>query len=68
MIQILAVVCTLTAPLQCKDLRLSFMAESVTPQQCFLYGQMELAKWSQVHPNWRVHKFSCSRSGTFAKA
>lgn len=67
MIEVVALVCSMQAPLRCKDLHLSFAAESITPQQCMMYGQIELAKWTVEHPNWQIHKFSCGRAGRFAK-
>ena len=68
MIEVLALICSLSEPEKCKDLRLSFAAENLTPFQCFHYGQMELAKWREGHPNWRVAKFRCGHVGQFAKA
>jgi hypothetical protein len=68
MIEVVAMVCFIQEPDRCKDIRLSFAAESVTPQQCMMYGQMELAKWTAGHPNWQIRKFSCGRVGKFAKA
>ncbi|HEX9881101.1 MAG TPA: hypothetical protein VGA65_01195 [Hyphomicrobium sp.] len=47
---------------------LSFAADSVTPQQCMMYGQFELAKWTNEHPGWQVkHGFKCGRAGRYAK-
>jgi hypothetical protein len=68
MIEVVAMVCFIQEPDRCKDIRLSFAAEAVTPQQCMMYGQMELAKWTGEHPNWQIRKFSCGRVGKFAKA
>jgi len=67
MIEVVALVCTMQAPLRCKDVHLSFAADSVTPQQCMMYGQMELAKWTMGHPNWAIRKWSCGRAGRYAK-
>jgi hypothetical protein len=68
MIEVVAIVCFITEPEKCKDVHLTFAAQSVTPQQCMMYGQMELAKWSQGNPNWEIRKFSCGRAGKYAKA
>ena len=68
MIEVVALVCSIQAPLRCKDVRLTFAANSVTPQQCMMYGQMELAKWTEGHPNWQIKKWKCGRAGQFAKA
>ena len=67
MIEVVALVCSMQAPLQCKDIHLSFAADSVTPQQCMMYGQFELAKWTVGHPNWQIRKWSCGRAGRYAK-
>ena len=42
-------------------------ADNVTPVSCMMYGQPELAKWTEGHPNWRVRRFTCRLAGTFAK-
>jgi len=68
MIEVVALVCSMQAPLRCKDVKLSFAAETFTPQQCMLYGQFELAKWTNEHPGWEVkHGFKCGVAGRFAK-
>ena len=67
MIEVIALVCTVMAPLQCKNVKLSFADDSVTPQQCFLYGQSELAKWTLDHPGWIIaHGFKCGPAGRYA--
>jgi hypothetical protein len=68
MIEVVALVCSMQAPLRCKDVHLSFAAESFTPQQCMMYGQMELAKWRNEHPGWFIaHGFKCGQAGRYAK-
>jgi hypothetical protein len=68
MTEIVALVCTLMSPLQCRDLHLVFAAEQVTPFQCFLYGQTELGKWVSEHPGWQIkHGFKCAPLGRYAK-
>jgi hypothetical protein len=67
MIEVIALACTVMAPLQCKNVKLSFAAESITPQQCMMYGQMELAKWIGDHPGWMIsHGFKCGPAGRYA--
>jgi len=68
MIEVVAIVCSIQVPNRCKDVHLSFAAESVTPQQCMMYGQAELAKWTVGNPEWQIRKFTCGRSGRYAKA
>ena len=67
MLEILAIACTLLAPLQCKNVKLSFAAENPTPFQCAMYGQTELAKWKLEHPGWFIaHGFKCGPAGRYA--
>ncbi len=40
---------------------------SVTPQQCMMNGQMEMAKWIGEHPNWQIKKWRCGIAGQMAK-
>jgi len=68
MIELVLSVCLIQAPATCKDVKLSYMADRVTPQQCMMYGQSEIAKWTEGHPKWRVKKWSCGRAGVLAKA
>ena len=67
MIELLATVCLITTPAQCKDVHLSYTADSVTPHQCMMFGQAELAKWSEGHPKWRIEKWKCQKPGEVAK-
>lgn len=67
MIELAMTVCLLSEPVRCKPVHLTFEAESVTPQQCISYGQVEMAKWTEDHPNWRVAKFSCRPAGQVAR-
>ena len=67
MIEIVVAVCMIDEPERCKDVRLTYMAESVTVQQCMTLGQSEIAKWSEGHPNWRVARWSCGTARHMAK-
>ena len=44
-----------------QDLALSFSAEAenVTPMQCMMQAQTELAKWFSEHPGLRVARYKC---------
>lgn len=68
MIELVLSACSILHGAQCKTERLTYMAQSVTPHQCMLYGQAEIAKWTETHPNWRVHKWSCGPRREVAKA
>jgi len=68
MIEVVALVCSIQVPTRCKDVNLAFAGEAVTPQQCMMYGQFELAKWTVGNPEWQIRKFSCGRAGRISKA
>ncbi len=67
MIEIVLSVCSIVQGATCKDVRLTYMAEAVTPFECMMYGQAEIAKWSEGHPNWRVAKWTCGQARQVAK-
>ena len=66
MIELIAVVCTIHG--LCKDVALSYSEVSVTPMQCMMQAQPQLARWVTEHPGWMVKRWSCGRSGVYAKA
>lgn len=66
MIEIAAAVCMVGSAQHCRDIVLSFQADNVTPASCMMYGQSELAKWTEGHPNWRIAHFTCRPAGKFA--
>jgi hypothetical protein len=68
MIEILVSFCLVDNPDKCQQVPLNFAAASITPQQCMVLGQAEMAKWMQAHPNWRPRKWTCGPAGRFAKA
>lgn len=67
MIELVVAVCMIDQPSHCRDVYLNFEAENVTPQQCMMYGQMEMAKWIGDHPGYRIMKWRCGRAGQMAK-
>jgi hypothetical protein len=68
MLELVVSVCLFADPAKCKDVRLNFAEENVTPMQCVMNGQIEIAKWVDVHPDWQVKKWGCARAGIMAKA
>lgn len=59
MIEIIVTACMINDLRHCQEEHLSFMAESVTPQQCMKNGQAELVKWAERHPKWHITRWSC---------
>lgn len=70
MFEIVVAVCLLADPAKCKDVHLSYAAEgaAMTPHACMIYGQSEIAKWSEGNPNWAVKRWTCGRPSLMAKA
>jgi hypothetical protein len=52
---------------QCKDVPLVYSDLSLMQWQIGIAAQIEIAKWHEGHPNWRVAKYRCQMPGTFAK-
>lgn len=61
MIELILSTCLVADPVRCKDVTLSFAEAAVTPHACMLYGQSEIAKWMEGHPNWSVTHWRCGR-------
>jgi hypothetical protein len=67
MIEIAAAVCLMSSPQQCRDITITFEADSVSPAMCMTQGQIQLAEWTVSHPNWRIQRFTCRQAGSVAK-
>jgi hypothetical protein len=67
MIELLLSVCLSTEPNSCKDVALSYAAENLTPFQCMMGAQPEIAKWADAHPKWTVKRWTCQPAGQIAK-
>lgn len=64
MIELLFVACMATAPDNCAERSLVFT--DVSPMQCMMGAQPELAKWVNAHPNFEIKSFKC-RMVSFAE-
>jgi hypothetical protein len=67
MIELLMVVCFASSPHHCKDEKLVFAEAGLTVYTCAMRGQIEIAKWANSHPNWRVHGYKCGKLGQVAR-
>jgi len=54
-------VCFIDDPTQCKDVNLTYVEDNVTPIQCVMKAQPEIAKWMEEHPKWVQKKWTCAR-------
>lgn len=66
MIELAAIFCTLIG--NCREVSLIYSPDSVTPMQCMIGAQPELAKWAIEHPGFSVKRWSCRIAGRYAKA
>lgn len=64
MIELLFVACLSTAPDECRERSLLFT--DVSPMQCLMGAQPELAKWTASHPNQEIKSWRC-RTVSFAE-
>ena len=59
--------CLIASPITCKDIEIQVTPENGAslqlPFHCFRQGQIEGAKWIAEHPQWRIAKWSCPRTG-----
>jgi hypothetical protein len=60
MIELVFSACLIADPMTCKDVHLTYQAQQVTLMECALYGQAEMAQWTNLHPQWRVGRFRCA--------
>jgi hypothetical protein len=67
MIEIIVNVCLLADPARCKDVHLTMLEGQVTPFQCMMYGQVEIAKWAEMNPKWQLKRWTCTTAGRFAE-
>lgn len=67
MLELVISVCLLEDHSRCKDVSLTYMAESMTPMQCMMASQPEISKWAAGNPKWFAKKWSCRPAGRVAK-
>lgn len=65
MIELAFVACLSFAPNECENRSLLFT--DVTPSQCMMGAQPELAKWIATHQNWRISSWKCRMLNTSEK-
>ena len=67
MLELMVSVCLISDPARCKDVALTYSAENLTPMQCVMGAQPEIAKWIEAHPKWALKRWTCHRAGRYAK-
>lgn len=57
MIELLFTTCLSAAPDVCQERQMLF--QDVTPTQCMVGAQAELAKWTETHPKEHIAPWKC---------
>lgn len=57
MIELAFIACLSVEPDKCE--RQSLLFTDLTPRQCLMGAQPELAKWVDSHQNWRIASWRC---------
>lgn len=57
MVELLFLACLASSPTQCEQKSMVFL--DVTPMQCIMGAEAELAKWVEQHPKYVVKYFAC---------
>jgi hypothetical protein len=65
-IELLLAVCLIDNPATCKNVSLTYSAEALTPMQCMMRAEPEIAKWITEHPGWQTRRFTCRPAGRYA--
>jgi len=66
MLELILSACLLGKPAHCKDVHLVYSSENLTPMQCLMGAQAEVAKWVESHPKWTAKRWSCRPAGQIA--
>ncbi|SFD63272.1 hypothetical protein [Roseivivax sediminis] len=62
MIELVFIACLASAPDECRERSLMFT--DVTPRQCLMGAQPELARWVGAHPGYRIASWACRDART----
>lgn len=61
MLNIVLLVFTVCNTDTCMDRELILSDRELTPMQCMIKAQTELANWSAKNPGWTITKYHCER-------
>ncbi len=67
MIVLVMSVCLYAEASTCKNVHLTYSAQSVSPMQCMMGGQAQIAQWSHGHPKWQVKRWKCVSAAQVTK-
>lgn len=57
-------VCLAQDPATCKDVHLPFFNTAIPAKECVRYGEPEIDRWLNRHPDWRVKTRTCIASSS----
>ena len=66
MIELVFTVCMILKPMTCEERHLTYAA-TMSPMECLMGAQVELARWSEIHPKWRISEWRCRRVSTASR-
>ncbi|HSM40516.1 MAG TPA: hypothetical protein VK862_07170 [Afifellaceae bacterium] len=61
MIELVISVCMISDPQVCKNVHFTETAGNMTPMQCMMQGQQQIAEWANTHPKWQIRRWRCGR-------
>jgi hypothetical protein len=68
MIELYFMACLISEPAKCRDVSVVLNAQRMlTPQQCEIAAQVEMAKYFVDRPGWYAQRHGCRRANRFAK-
>lgn len=67
MIELFISACLISHPVDCRDVSLIFSSEDLTPHQCMMRSEIEIAKWAEGQPKWFAKHWGCRTAGRVAE-
>ncbi len=66
MLVLVVSVCLISQTQVCRDVHLTYASQTLTPMQCMMSGQAQIAQWVNEHPQWAVRRWKCSSADRIA--
>jgi hypothetical protein len=68
MIELYFTACLLAHPTMCQQKQLTFSGEGLTPMQCMMGSEAQIASWVAANPKYFVTRRSCRPARMYSKA
>lgn len=59
MIELVFMACLKVDLATCREQSVTLMGDGLTPMQCMMVSQQQLAVWARDNPRWHVQRWSC---------